>query len=59
MSCVGFTLIKEFLLKLAEPSMPIKEVKKKLKRKPIYALEEEVEATRKKLEDLRINAAMD
>ena len=46
-------------MKPAEPSMPIKEVKKKLKRKPIYALEEEVEATRKKLEDVRIDSAMD
>ena len=59
MSCMGFTLIKGFLLKPAELSMPIKEVKKELKRKPIYALEEEVEATRKKLEDVRINSAMD
>ena len=46
-------------MKPAEPSMAIKEVKKKLKRKPIYALEEEVEATRKKLEDVRMDSAMD
>jgi len=40
------------------PSTPIKEVKKKLKRKPIYALEEDMEATRKKL-DVRMDPVVD